>query len=132
MIAKAYGIPAYVVFSDATLRDMAQRMPKDAAAFLAVSGVGEHKLKQYGEVFIDFIGHLDELLGRQVDWDTAAFARLVRSRYMVDAPWSQGEISKLKARAAMGLPLEAMAKALDRTKESIEDKLFELGIRARF
>ena len=132
MIAKAYGIPAYVVFSDATLRDMAQRMPKDAAAFLAVSGVGEHKLKQYGEVFIDFISHLDELLGRQTDWDTAAFARLVRARYAAEAPWSQGELSKLKAQAAMGLPLEAMAKALDRSKESVEDKLFELGIKASF
>ena len=56
----------------------------------------------------------------------------MRARYAADAPWSQGELSKLKAQAAMGLPLEAMAKALDRSKESVEDKLFELGIKASF
>lgn len=132
MIAKANGVPAYVVFSDASLREMTQRMPATPDEFLAVSGVGEHKMKQYGAAFLDFIAQLDSLLGQRSDWDTAAFAQLVQARYIVDAPWSQSEISRLKAQAAMGLPLEAMAKSFDRTKESVESKLAQLGMKASF
>ena len=132
MIAKASGVPAYVVFSDATLREMARVMPKDEDEFLSVSGVGGHKLKQYGAVFLDFIGKLDDMLGQRTSWDTAAFTQLVQASYIVDAPWSSGELSKLKAQAAMGLPLEAMARALDRTRESVQSKLTELGLKASF
>jgi ATP-dependent DNA helicase RecQ len=46
------GVPAYVVFNDAALRDMARSYPTDAAAFLRVSGVGEAKLAQFGEAFL--------------------------------------------------------------------------------
>lgn len=132
MIAKASGVPAYVVFSDATLREMARIMPKDEDEFLSVSGVGGHKLKQYGAVFLDFIGKLDDLLSQRTSWDTAAFTQLVQASYIADAPWSSGELSKLKAQAAMGLPLESMARALDRTRESVQSKLTELGLRASF
>lgn len=132
MIAKASGVPAYVVFSDATLREMARVMPRDEDEFLGVSGVGGHKLKQYGGVFLDFIGKLDDMLSQRTSWDTAAFTQLVQASYIVDAPWSSGELSKLKAQAAMGLPLEAMARALDRTRESVQSKLTELGLRASF
>jgi ATP-dependent DNA helicase RecQ len=50
-LASRAGIPAFVVFSDATLRDMCRLLPQDDAAFLEVSGVGAHKLEQYGEAF---------------------------------------------------------------------------------
>ena len=132
MIAKASGVPAYVVFSDATLREMARIMPGDEDEFLSVSGVGEHKLKQYGEVFLDFIGKLDTVLSERESWDTAAFAQLVQASYIAEAPWSSGELSKLKAQAAMGLPLEAMSRALDRSRESVRSKLAELGLKASF
>lgn len=45
-------VPAYMVFSDATLVEMAQRKPKSEAELLAVSGVGMAKLERYGEVFL--------------------------------------------------------------------------------
>ncbi len=51
-IADREGVPAYVVFSDATLRDMATRRPKDEAAMLDVSGVGPVKWERYGEDFL--------------------------------------------------------------------------------
>jgi ATP-dependent DNA helicase RecQ len=55
-LAQASSVPAYIVFSDATLRDMCRKRPRTQAAFLAVSGVGEVKLKKYGEAFIRLIG----------------------------------------------------------------------------
>jgi ATP-dependent DNA helicase RecQ len=51
-IAREIDKPAYVVFSDATLNDMAQKRPADHAAFLAVDGVGETKRSLYGERFL--------------------------------------------------------------------------------
>ena len=44
--------PAYVVFSDATLTDMAARMPLSEGEFLEVHGVGEHKAKRYAKPFL--------------------------------------------------------------------------------
>jgi len=54
-IADEQGVPAYVIFHDATLLEMAQRQPVDREAFSDVSGVGEKKLERYGEAFIDVI-----------------------------------------------------------------------------
>lgn len=54
-LADAEGVPAYVVFSDATLRDMAAKKPQDEQEFLDVSGVGEFKLKKYGKIFLNKI-----------------------------------------------------------------------------
>ncbi len=44
-------VPAYVVFSDAALRDMCRKLPRDIPAFLNVSGVGRLKAQKYGEEF---------------------------------------------------------------------------------
>lgn len=44
-------VPAFTVFSNASLKDMAQRQPTTLDAFAEVSGVGRRKLEQYGERF---------------------------------------------------------------------------------
>ena len=54
-IARELGKPPYIVFSDKTLRDMVRVKPITDDQFLAVNGVGESKLKQYGERFMSAI-----------------------------------------------------------------------------
>ncbi|MBS1327059.1 MAG: DNA helicase RecQ [Oscillospiraceae bacterium] len=54
-LAAAQSVPAYVVFSDATLRDMCARLPADADEMLEVSGVGQAKFAKYGEEFLGAI-----------------------------------------------------------------------------
>jgi ATP-dependent DNA helicase RecQ len=54
-IADERDIPAFVVFSDATLSDMAQKKPLNRTQMMAVSGVGEQKYNQYGHIFIEEI-----------------------------------------------------------------------------
>jgi ATP-dependent DNA helicase RecQ len=54
-IADQYNLPAYIVFSDRTLQDMAEKMPTDKISMLEVSGVGQQKFATYGELFIDEI-----------------------------------------------------------------------------
>jgi len=48
-------VPVYIVFSNATLADMAARQPRSPAEFLRVTGVGEVKAARYGQVFLEEI-----------------------------------------------------------------------------
>ena len=52
-LADAEGVPAYIVFSDAALRGMAERAPRTVGELLEVPGVGPVKLERYGEAFLD-------------------------------------------------------------------------------
>ena len=61
-IAKRLGVPAFVVFSNATLLDMSQKRPLTMDEFLKVSGVGRQKMVQYGDLFIKEIK--DYLMGK--------------------------------------------------------------------
>lgn len=51
-IAKSEDVPPFMIFSDASLKDMTRVMPLDEERFLEVSGVGQVKLKKYGQVFL--------------------------------------------------------------------------------
>ena len=54
-LADAQNVPAYVVFSDATLAEMAARRPATSAELLDVNGVGQTKLERYGDAFLAVI-----------------------------------------------------------------------------
>ncbi|PTE08058.1 DNA helicase RecQ [Mesorhizobium helmanticense] len=54
-LAKERQVPAYVIFSDRTLIDMAERRPRDLDAFAEVNGVGAAKLREFGEMFLNAI-----------------------------------------------------------------------------
>ncbi|MFL6054278.1 MAG: DNA helicase RecQ [Actinoallomurus sp.] len=56
--AKEQGVPAYVIFHDATLREIATRSPASLAELSAVNGVGESKLAKYGEQLLDALGRV--------------------------------------------------------------------------
>ena len=54
-VAAMNGVPAYVIFTDATLRDMAEKMPTNEAHFQSVYGVGRVKTEKFGRKFMDEI-----------------------------------------------------------------------------
>lgn len=54
-LASDAGVPAYVVFTDETLRELARIRPSSLDEFLEVKGVGEKRLKDYGEAFLEHI-----------------------------------------------------------------------------
>jgi ATP-dependent DNA helicase RecQ len=54
-LAHDQGLPPYMIFSDATLRQMAARAPVTLDQFATISGVGQFKLETYGQVFVDAI-----------------------------------------------------------------------------
>jgi ATP-dependent DNA helicase RecQ len=54
-LAKAQAVPAYVILPDRSLLDMARRKPATLEELAGIHGVGEAKLKQYGEQFLSVI-----------------------------------------------------------------------------
>ena len=52
LLAAHFHLPVYMIFSDASLRDMVQKRPKTEDEFLEVSGVGQAKLERYGSYFL--------------------------------------------------------------------------------
>jgi len=54
-LADAAGMPPYIIFNDASLRDMAQRQPTTLEEFSTIAGVGQAKLARYGDQFVELI-----------------------------------------------------------------------------
>ena len=54
-IATREGVPPYVIFHDSTLHEMSNRLPRDQEDMLSIPGVGENKLKKYGQQFLQII-----------------------------------------------------------------------------
>ena len=70
-LASKAGVPPYIVFNDSTLREMAERMPTTEAEMMLVKGIGEAKLKQFGEPFMAFFRQREEESARldaQEEW----------------------------------------------------------------
>src|SRR5262252_877655 len=64
-LADARGVPAYIVFSDVSLRQMARFYPTNRAEFARISGVGERKLADFGTAFIESIAAYLQKNGRR-------------------------------------------------------------------
>ena len=54
------GVPAFVIFSDKTLREMAAAQPRDLRQLQNVGGVGSFKAEQYGAQFLEIISDFQE------------------------------------------------------------------------
>ena len=61
--AKEQGVPAYVVFHDATLRELAQRRPVSVEQLATITGVGEAKRERYGARVLEVIAGPTALAG---------------------------------------------------------------------
>ncbi|WP_096085156.1 DNA helicase RecQ [Agaribacterium haliotis] len=54
-LAEEHGVPPYVIFSDASLKEMLVHRPVNAEAMLAINGVGDKKMRNFGQDFIDVV-----------------------------------------------------------------------------
>lgn len=109
-LARERGVPPYLVFNDATLRDMARRKPRTERAMLTIHGVGEQKLKNFGRRFVD---HIDSFCrsheGDQVDGSTPS----APSRKIPPAAFKAFEMF------ADGASIEAVTEALGRAASTV-------------
>jgi DNA helicase-2/ATP-dependent DNA helicase PcrA len=55
-VASVQSVPAYVIFTDATLIALAERRPRQITDLLGIAGIGPHKLSRYGEAVLALVG----------------------------------------------------------------------------
>ena len=108
-IAAKEKVPAYIIFTDATLRDMCRKMPEDEAEFMGVSGVGRKKNELYGKVFLEAIRKYDE-------------------KAKSENLWTEKDDKKLKHSFDSGLSINEMSKEHGRSADDIRIRLKQLGL----
>ncbi len=128
--AKEHGVPAYVIFHDATLAAIAAVCPRDLAGLGRISGVGGKKLEHYGEALL-------AICGAPVDEDEAQVmkaALYTSSKTHPAAPagnagqaWSGDEDNALLQAYDTGTPIRALAEQHGRTQGAITARLVRLG-----
>lgn len=130
-IAREQGVPAFVVFADATLRDMCEKQPVDDAQFGQVSGVGKAKLEKYGERFTAAIR--EYLSGKQDDEPKkpaftipeSTISKGFQGQYM---PWTPEEDERLKTEYIGGTKLIEIGKLHKRSPVAVRARLVKLGL----
>ena len=110
-VAAERGVPAYVVFGDAALRDMARRKPTSLDAFLGCHGVGQSKCREFGEAFTAAVREYGADAPEAL---TAPRPRRTERRHAIEAAYRLFE---------QGYGIEEAAELLERRPSTVEGYL---------
>lgn len=108
-LADREGVPAYIIFTDASLRDMCRKLPKDEDEFLGISGVGRKKCELYGKAFLEVINE---------------YAQKAKEEHR----WTEKEDEKLRHDYKIGLSIMSMSETHGRSPDDIRVRLGKLGL----
>jgi len=126
-IASEKRFPAYIVFGDAALRDMARRRPSTLEGFLEGKGVGEKKCRQYGEAVLAVIK--DYCTANSLEMDMGAYPETVSAEPQVNKPRTRSNLSKARQLAfdlfEQKLPIKEVAKSVNRAQSTTTQYLVE-------
>jgi ATP-dependent DNA helicase RecQ len=126
-IASKKGIPAYIVFGDAALRDMARRRPSTTERFLEVKGVGEIKCQQYGKVMLAAVR--DYCLANSLEMDVGANPETVSAKLQVNKLKTRSKLSEARQLAfdlfEQKISIEEVAKSVNRAESTTIQYLVE-------
>mgnify|MGYP004673600561 CR=1 FL=1 len=116
-------LPAYAVFSDATLLDMCRKLPRTREQLLAVSGVGRAKLARFGAPFLKCIREYceREIMPRAQKKEPVPAGGKNR-------PWDAREDAQLRQEALQKLPVSHIARAHGRTGMAVIARMQALGL----
>lgn len=117
------GVPPFVIFHDPALRDMARMRPSTLDQFATISGVGEAKLEQYGELFVNCIVSYCAASDVSLDADGSASQSAVatRTREKMLSPARE----KAHALFAEGKSIAEVAESIDRAPSTTSGYLSE-------
>jgi ATP-dependent DNA helicase RecQ len=132
MIADRENVPPYIIFSDATLVEMASVLPQNLEEFAQIKGVGEHKLKKYGEIFLSEILQGSEKKESLTD-PAELFSKKVHftrtpEQERVGRPWTQEEEKDLTEEYNQGVEIDEIALIHKRKIGGIRSRLRKLGL----
>jgi ATP-dependent DNA helicase RecQ len=120
-IAAECNVPAYIVFSDSSLRDMCSKMPVNRGEFLNVSGVGKCKVEKYGDIFCETI--VKYINGEiKSDWIKKRNRKNNR-KDTVYKEWTAAEDNQLYHEIKRGMTISEIAAAHKRSIGAITSRL---------
>jgi ATP-dependent DNA helicase RecQ len=90
-VARQEDVPAYAIFNDATLEEMVAQKPMYLSDMAAVSGVGEHKLNKYGELFITAI---QSFVAKQTSLKNIKGKTYLETYQLLQKGWSPEQIAE--------------------------------------
>jgi ATP-dependent DNA helicase RecQ len=126
-IAGEKKVPAYIVFDDAALRDIAKRRPSTIENFLEVKGVGEKKCRQYSEIFLAAIK--DYCQTNSIKMDIGINQETVSAGWSVSKPKARSNLSKARLLAfklfEQNLSIKEIAKSINRAESTTTQYLVE-------
>ena len=140
-IANQRNVPAFVIFSDRSLKDMAYYFPDDDEKFLRINGVGQQKLKDFGKFFLELIkGHIQENniisgkisenkeTGDNLKTDYHKRLEKIKERFSnAYESWKQDEDDTLRNLHSEDKSLNEIAKILGRQPSAIKSRLKKSG-----
>jgi ATP-dependent DNA helicase RecQ len=124
-LADERGLPPFVVFSDATLRDMARRRPSTPERMLQVSGVGDRKLADYGEAFVEAIANHCRQHGLPLDPKLSASSPALISSVREPRPALEGTRRTAFDLFADGQSIDQVCAATSRARSTVADYLLD-------
>ena len=128
LLAAQLHAPAYTVFSDASLIDMAHRRPTTMDEFLDVSGVGVAKQKKYGPVFLAVIRDGKEPNEAMEDFETGEEKPVRKRRENAGERWTEQEDNALREAYLSEVSMRELAHRHGRTAGAIRARLQRLGL----
>lgn len=129
-------VPAYVIFTDATLRDMARLRPHSREALLQVAGVGERKRDRYGDAFLAVLCEHDGVpftpQGKREEanpgTDRALASVAEPGLAKAGKPWTKEEDERLAQAYEHGAEVAELCAEHERTAYAIHARLRKLGL----
>jgi ATP-dependent DNA helicase RecQ len=125
-LADRAGVPPYVVFHDATLREMAERVPRDAAALGTVQGVGAAKLERYGAAFL---ARLADLAPEGAGAETRQETLVASATFAATSDPDEDTVERTRALVLEGYAPEAVAAQRGLKLRTVEGHLADLVAR---
>lgn len=132
-------VPAYIVFSDAALKDMCRKLPVNTQQFLDISGVGRQKCEKYGKAFCSLIArHTAENPDEEkapegqvsyLERELASFREQVvtQKNCGIYKAWSAEEDRQLRSEISQSMTIEEIAKAHSRSVGAISSRIKKLS-----
>jgi len=124
-IADENNVPPYVLFSDATLKELSRYFPLDKEDMLQIKGIGERKYEQYGEVFLEVIREW-----RENNPDVKAKIRIADAPVSAPKPKKNPDDDRPSHMISYqmfqsGKPLKDIAVIREMSQQTIESHLFK-------
>lgn len=122
-LAEAQGVPAYVIFHDATLMEMVEKRPQNRQQLALISGVGEHKLEAYGDDFLPLLQKIDQPQATRPDDTLEETLRHLRRGLDVEAIAKARNLTQATIYNHLATAIEAQRLTLDEAMPIPQDRL---------